>query len=179
VAVCGAVGQPAGQDDVRPQHVVVPVFQQVAVVQVAAGEAVKAVGMRTWYAETDSPSTPPPFTRRQPGRRRLGVIVTHGSSAHALRQSRCQSTRCGELAGRYRNQHPTPQLTRHVTVSAPYGLNLTLEREWAYARPYNSNQQRLDTLPAWLHDYNHHRPHRALDGRSPMQLLNNLPGTHS
>src|SRR5512132_3527572 len=27
---------------------------------------------------------------------------------------------CGELAGRYRNQHPNPQLTRHVTVSAPY-----------------------------------------------------------
>ena len=58
-------------------------------------------------------------------------------------------------------------------------LNLTLEREWAYARPYPSNQQRLAALPAWLHDYNHHRPHRALDGRSPMQLLNNLPGTHT
>jgi transposase InsO family protein len=58
-------------------------------------------------------------------------------------------------------------------------LNLTLEREWAYARPYSSNQQRLDALPAWLHDYNHHRPHRALNGRSPMQLLNNLPRTHT
>jgi transposase InsO family protein len=58
-------------------------------------------------------------------------------------------------------------------------LNLTLEREWAYARLYRFNQQRLDALPAWLHDYNHHRPHRALDGQSPMQLLNNLPGTHT
>jgi transposase InsO family protein len=58
-------------------------------------------------------------------------------------------------------------------------LNLTLDREWAYARPYRSNQQRLSALPAWLHDYNHHRPHRALDGRSPMQLLNNLPGSHT
>ena len=58
-------------------------------------------------------------------------------------------------------------------------LNLTLDREWAYARPYRSNQQRLDALPTWLHDYNHHRPHRALDGRSPMQLLNNLPGSHT
>ena len=28
---------------------------------------------------------------------------------------------CGELAGRYRNQHPNPQLTRHVTVSHPTG----------------------------------------------------------
>jgi transposase InsO family protein len=58
-------------------------------------------------------------------------------------------------------------------------LNLTLDREWAYVRPYTSNQQRLAALPAWLHDYNHHRPHRALHGRSPMQLLNNLPDTHS
>jgi transposase InsO family protein len=58
-------------------------------------------------------------------------------------------------------------------------LNLTLEREWAYGRPYRSNQQRLAALPAWLHDDNHHRPHRALDGRSPMQLLNNLPGSHT
>jgi transposase InsO family protein len=58
-------------------------------------------------------------------------------------------------------------------------LNLTLEREWADGRPYRSNQRRLDALPAWLHDYNHHRPHRALDRRSPMQLLNNLPSTHT
>jgi transposase InsO family protein len=58
-------------------------------------------------------------------------------------------------------------------------LNLTLDREWAYARPYTNNQQRLAALPAWLHDYNHHRPHRALDGRSPMQLLNNLPDSHT
>ena len=58
-------------------------------------------------------------------------------------------------------------------------LNLTLDREWAYVRPYASNQQRLDALSTWLHDYNHHRPHRALDGRSPMQALNNLPGSHT
>ena len=58
-------------------------------------------------------------------------------------------------------------------------LNLTLDREWAYVRLYTSNQQRLDALPAWLHDYNHHRPHRALDGRSPMHLLNNVPGSHT
>jgi transposase InsO family protein len=51
--------------------------------------------------------------------------------------------------------------------------------EWVYARPYYSNQQRLDALLPWLHDYNHYRPHRALDGRSPMQLLNNLPGSRS
>jgi transposase InsO family protein len=75
--------------------------------------------------------------------------------------------------------HKRTRPYRPATNGKAERLNLTLEREWAYVRPYNSNQQRLDTLPAWLHDYNHHRPHRALDGRSPMQLLNNLPGTHT
>jgi transposase InsO family protein len=52
-------------------------------------------------------------------------------------------------------------------------------------RPYrpctNGKAERLnlDDLATWLHHYNHHRPHRALGGRSPMQLLNNLPGSHS
>ena len=68
---------------------------------------------------------------------------------------------------------------RPATNGKAERLNLTIEREWAYARAYTSNQARLADLPAWLHDYNHHRPHRALDGRSPMQLLNNLPGPHT
>jgi transposase InsO family protein len=68
---------------------------------------------------------------------------------------------------------------RPATNGKAERLNLTIEREWAYARPYTSNQQRLAALGPWLHDYNHHRPHRALDGRSPMQLLNNLPGSHN
>ena len=58
-------------------------------------------------------------------------------------------------------------------------LNRTINLEWAYARAYTSNQARLAALPGWLHHYNHHRPHRALDGRSPMQLLNNLPDSHT
>jgi transposase InsO family protein len=58
-------------------------------------------------------------------------------------------------------------------------FNLTLNREWAYASSYPDNQARLDTLAGWLHDYNHHRPHTALAGRRPMQLLNNLPRNYS
>jgi transposase InsO family protein len=75
--------------------------------------------------------------------------------------------------------HKRTRPYRPATNGKAERLNLTLEREWAYVRPYHSNQARLAMLPAWLHHYNHHRPHRALNGRSPMQLLNNLPGTHS
>jgi transposase InsO family protein len=58
-------------------------------------------------------------------------------------------------------------------------FNLTLATEWSYARLDTSNQARLAALPGWLHHYNHHRPHAALGGRSPMQILNNLPENHS
>jgi transposase InsO family protein len=58
-------------------------------------------------------------------------------------------------------------------------FNRTLATEWSYARLYTSNQARRAALAGWLHYYNHHRPHTALEGKSPMQLLNNLPGNYS
>jgi transposase InsO family protein len=58
-------------------------------------------------------------------------------------------------------------------------FNLTLATEWSYAQLYTSNQARLDALPGWLHHYNHHRPHTALAGATPMQALNNVPGNHT
>jgi transposase InsO family protein len=37
-------------------------------------------------------------------------------------------------------------------------FNLTLKWEWAYARPYETNDSRTVALERWLHDYNYHRP---------------------
>jgi transposase InsO family protein len=75
--------------------------------------------------------------------------------------------------------HKRTRPYRPATNGKAERLNLTIEREWAYARAYTSNQARLAALPDWLHHYNHHRPHMALAGRSPMQLLNNVPENHS
>lgn len=44
-------------------------------------------------------------------------------------------------------------------------FNRTLLDEWAYAKPYRSEQERRDAFPRWLHTYNHHRRHTALRGR--------------
>lgn len=49
----------------------------------------------------------------------------------------------------------------------------TLATEWAYTRVWTSNQQREDHLVDWLHQYNHHRYHTALDG-PPISRVNNL-----
>jgi transposase InsO family protein len=52
--------------------------------------------------------------------------------------------------------------------------NRTLMDEWAYAHPYQSETQRRQALPQWLHTYNHHRGHTALAGLPPASRVPNL-----
>jgi len=52
-------------------------------------------------------------------------------------------------------------------------------REWAYARVYRTNLERLQTLPEWVEFYNHRRPHMALEGRPPITVVNNVSGNDS
>ena len=47
----------------------------------------------------------------------------------------------------------------------------TLLAEWAYARPYRSNAERLAALPRWVRFYNERRHHTAIGGRPPMAVL--------
>lgn len=49
-------------------------------------------------------------------------------------------------------------------------------REWAYARPYASSQQRSDAIGPWIDDYNLNRPHSAIGHQPPYTRLNNLLG---
>ena len=55
----------------------------------------------------------------------------------------------------------------------------TLLREWAYARSYRSNTERLEALPIFVDFYNQVRPHRALGGLSPAVVVNNVRGDDS
>jgi transposase InsO family protein len=55
----------------------------------------------------------------------------------------------------------------------------TLADGWAYARFYDSTEQRNTALAAWLHFYNHHRAHSAIGGRPPISRLTNVPGHHT
>jgi transposase InsO family protein len=57
--------------------------------------------------------------------------------------------------------------TSHLTTR-PYRLRTngkaerfiqTALREWLYGKPYLSSAHRATDMPAWLHWYNHHRPH--------------------
>jgi transposase InsO family protein len=55
----------------------------------------------------------------------------------------------------------------------------TLVEGWAFKKFYNSESARLAALPAWIHEYNHHRPHSAVGKAAPITRLNNLAGHHS
>jgi transposase InsO family protein len=49
----------------------------------------------------------------------------------------------------------------------------TMLAEWAYGSLHRSNHARLATLPRWVDFYNQRRPHTALDGDVPMNVLVN------
>jgi transposase InsO family protein len=55
-------------------------------------------------------------------------------------------------------------------------------REWAYARAYDTSDQRAADLPRWLHSYNWHRPHGSIGSKPPISRLaltgNNLLRLH-
>jgi transposase InsO family protein len=50
-------------------------------------------------------------------------------------------------------------------------LNRTLQSEWAYRRPFNSNAERSTALAPWLDHYNNQRRHSALGGQPPISRL--------
>ena len=54
----------------------------------------------------------------------------------------------------------------------------TLLERWAYAYSYEHETNRLAALTPALNFYNRFRPHRALGGHTPLQRVNNLPGTY-
>ena len=55
----------------------------------------------------------------------------------------------------------------------------TLAEGWAFKKFYSSESARLAALPAWIHEYNHHRPHSAIGKAAPITRLNNLAGHHN
>jgi transposase InsO family protein len=60
---------------------------------------------------------------------------------------------------------------RPQTNGKAEAFNKTLQREWAYRRPYFSNHERLDALPVFLRDYNYARPHISIGNKPPASRL--------
>lgn len=76
----------------------------------------------------------------------------------------------------YGLKHARTRPYRPRTNGKAERLIQTALREWAYGPTWESSEQRNQALTAWLHFYNHHRPHSALGGQPPVTRLNNLIG---
>jgi transposase InsO family protein len=107
---------------------------------------------------------------------RLGIrierVLTDNGSCY--RSSRYQTAVDG-LGARHKRTRPF----RPQTNGKAERLIQTLLREWAYGRPYRTNDERATALPRFVDFYNRGRPHTALGGRSPLGVVNNVRGDHS
>jgi transposase InsO family protein len=99
-------------------------------------------------------------------------VLSDNGSAY---KSRLWRDTCAELG-------ITPKKTRPYrpqTNGKIERFHRTLAEGWAFKKFYNSESARLAALPAWVHQYNHHRPHSAIGKRPPITRLNNLAGHHT
>lgn len=60
---------------------------------------------------------------------------------------------------------------RPQTNGKAEAFNKIIQAEWAYLRPYQSNAERLTTLPHFLLYYNHERSHGGIGGATPSSRL--------
>ncbi len=99
------------------------------------------------------------------------VLSDNGSAYRSL----AWRDACAQLGIRPKRTRPyRPQTNGKIER-----FHRTLADGWAYSKHYNSESARRNALPAWLHSYNHHRPHTAIGGHPPISRLTNLPGQHS
>ena len=99
------------------------------------------------------------------------VLSDNGSAyrSHLWRQV------CAELGLRHTRTRPyRPQTNGKIER-----FHRTMSDGWGYARCYTSEAQRRGALAAWLHEYNHHRPHTAIGGSAPITRLTNLTDQYS
>ena len=100
--------------------------------------------------------------------RKLGVrverVMTDNGSCY---KSRAFAKACRDLKIKHIRTKPyTPK-----TNGKAERFIQTALREWAYARAYNTSDERAADLPLWSHLYNWHRPHGGIKDKTPISRL--------
>jgi transposase InsO family protein len=107
----------------------------------------------------------------------LGVRIERVMTDNAFAYTRSQAFKAAlaELGVRHLTTRP---YTPRTNGKAERFIQTAL-REWLYAKPYASSAARVFDMPAWLHWYNHHRPHAGIHAATPASRLNNLLGNNT
>jgi transposase InsO family protein len=103
------------------------------------------------------------------------VLTDNGPCYKAHRFARL----CGELGLKHRRTRPyTPRTNGKAERFIKTAIN-----EWAYAYTFQNSADRMASLPAWIHQYNWHRPHASLNQQPPISRArlddNNLLTHHT
>jgi transposase InsO family protein len=97
----------------------------------------------------------------------LGVRIERVMTDNGTGYKNTFKAACDELGIRHIKARPyTPKTNGKAERFVQTSL-----REWAYARPYVSSAQRQAALQPFLHRYNWHRPHCALNRQPPMSRI--------
>ncbi len=100
--------------------------------------------------------------------RRLGIRVERVMTDNGpCYQSYAFRDACRELGLRHIKTKP---YTPRTNGKAERFIQPAL-REWAYARAYETSDQRAAHLPVWNHMYNWHRPHGGIKDQTPISRL--------
>lgn len=111
---------------------------------------------------------------------RLGIrfkqVLTDNGACYKSKRFKRLCTRLGLVHRRTRPYSPRTNGKAERFIQ-------TALREWAYARSYDTSEQRGKHLAGWLHQYNWHRPHASLNYLPPISragtFVNNLLALHS
>lgn len=102
-------------------------------------------------------------------------VLTDNAFCYASRAFLAQLGSEGVCARRTRPYRPQTNGKAEAFVK-------TLLNGWAYARPYDSSDERTANLARFLTRYNHHRPHGGIGGLTPITRVlagNNVCGKNS
>ena len=103
---------------------------------------------------------------------RIERVLSDNGSCY---KSRLWAQTCAELGITVKKTRPyRPQTNGKIER-----FHRTLADGWAFSRCYPSEAARRRALPAWLHNYNHHRPHTAIGKLPPISRLTNLSGQYT
>jgi transposase InsO family protein len=101
---------------------------------------------------------------------RIERVMTDNGSCY---RSKAFAKACKRLGLRHIRTRP---YTPKTNGKAERFIQTSL-REWAYARAYDTSDQRAAELPYWTHRYNWHRPHASIGSKPPITRLG-LPGNN-
>ena len=98
----------------------------------------------------------------------LGIVVTRVMTDNgSCYKARAFAAACKDLNLKHIRTKPyTPK-----TNGKAERFIQTALREWAYARAYQTSDQRKTLLPEWTHMYNWHRPHGSLNSKPPISRI--------